>query len=287
MSQNSQARNGQARNARAQAGRVADDLPEDDRAQDEAARPRDSSHAHLAGEVIGRHRHAYHQLLYVSAGVLAVQTGEASWVASSARAMWIPAGTWHEHRVHGHSSVHTLGFAVHDAPLRSRTPVVMAVDALVRELIIACSDPSLPEPEARRLRAVLRDRLRRALAAPLMLPTATDPLVRQACALVTEDLRQPRSAAWLARRIGVSERTLTRLFRAEFGMTYPQWRTHVRVFHAMVLLAEGANVSEAGRRCGWATTSAFIDTFSRTMGQTPGTYRVGPRPPAVTRSDTR
>ena len=59
-------------------------------------------------------------------------------------------------------------------------------------------------------------------------------------------------------------------------MTYPQWRTGVRVFHAMVLLAEGASVVETGRQCGWATTSAFIDTFSRTMGQTPGTYRIGP-----------
>ncbi|GHA08946.1 putative transcriptional regulator, AraC family protein [Streptomyces tauricus] len=235
--------------------------------------PRDSTHAHLAGEVIGRHQHGYHQLLYVSAGVLAVQTGEASWVASSARAMWIPAGTWHQHRVHGHSSVHTLGFPLHDVLLDSGTPVVVAVDALVRELIIACSEPSLPLPEANRLRAVLRDRLRRALIEPLTLPVPGNPLLRQACALVADDLQHPRTAVWLAKRIGVSERTLARLFRTELGMTYPQWRTNVRVFHAMVLLAEGANVSETGRRCGWATTSAFIDTFNRTMGQTPGAYR--------------
>jgi len=238
--------------------------------------PSGTTHAHLAGEVIGRHRHDYHQLLYVSAGVLAVHTDEASWVASRARAMWIPAGTWHQHRVHGRSSVHTLGFAAHDILLRSGAPVVVAVDALVRELIIACSEPSLPQQEARHLRAVLRDRLRRALVAPLTLPAPGNSLLRQACALVTDDLGQPRTAAWLARSIGVSERTLARLFRAEFGMTYPQWRTGVRVFHAMVLLAEGASVSETGRHCGWATTSAFIDTFSRTMGQTPGTYRIAP-----------
>ncbi|MFJ8139287.1 AraC family transcriptional regulator [Streptomyces sp. NPDC096013] len=240
-----------------------------------AAEPRDTTHAHLAGDVIGRHQHGYHQLLYVSAGVLAVQTGEASWVASSARAIWLPAGVWHQHRVHGHSSVHTIGFAAHDVLLDSVTPVVVAVDALVRELIIACSEPDLPRQESRRLRAVLRDRLRRALVEPLTLPTPTNPLLQQACSLVTADLRQPRTATWLARRIGVSERTLARLFRTEFGMTYPQWRTNVRVFHAMVLLAEGATVSETGHQCGWATTSAFIDTFSRTMGQTPGTYRIG------------
>ncbi|MGW7353258.1 AraC family transcriptional regulator [Streptomyces sp. NPDC054784] len=244
--------------------------------QEEAAAPRNGTHAHLAGEVIGRHRHGYHQLLYVSAGVLAVRTGERSWVASRARAVWIPAGTWHQHRVHGRSSVHTLGFAVEDTLLRSEEPVVVSVDALARELIIACSEPSLPPPEARRLRAVLRDRLRRAPVEPLTLPVADDVRLRRACALVVDDLRQPRTTGWLARRVGASERTLARLFRTEFGMTYPQWRTNVRVFHAMVLLAEGADVSETGRRCGWATTSAFIDTFSRTTGRTPGTYRIGP-----------
>lgn len=123
-------------------------MSENSHVEKAAAEPRDSIHAHLAGEVIGRHQHGYHQLLYVSAGVLAVQTGDASWVASSARDVWIPAGTWHQHRVHGYSRVHTIGFAVHDTLLKSETPVVVAVDALVRELIIACSEPSLPQQEA-------------------------------------------------------------------------------------------------------------------------------------------
>ena len=60
---------------------------------------------------------------------------------------------------------------------------------------------------------------------------------------------------------------------AKFGMTYPQWRTSTRVFQAMIQLAEGATVTETAHRCGWATTSAFVDTFARTMGQTPGAYR--------------
>ncbi|WP_405972170.1 helix-turn-helix transcriptional regulator [Streptomyces sp. NBC_00988] len=263
-------------NGQAEKATTAETADRVETADSAAAEPRDTTHAHLAGDVIGRHRHDYHQLLYVSAGVLAVRTGEASWVASSARAVWLPAGMWHQHRVHGHSSVHTIGFAAHDALLDSGTPVVVAVDALVRELIIACSEPDLPQQESRRLRAVLRDRLRRAQVEPLTLPTATNSLLRQACSLVTDDLSQPRTATWLARRVGVSERTLARLFRTEFGMTYPQWRTNVRVFHAMVLLAEGASVSETGRQCGWSTTSAFIDTFSHTMGRTPGTYRIGP-----------
>ncbi|WP_128379835.1 AraC family transcriptional regulator [Streptomyces cavernae] len=235
--------------------------------------PTITRHEHIAGQVIGRHRHAFHQLIYVSTGVLAVQTGEASWVASNAQAMWIPADTWHQHRVYGPSRVHTIGFAPDDAPLPPAAPNVVSVEPLLRELLIARSDPDLPTPEADRLQAVMRDRLQRSHVQPLTLPTPRGPRLVRACELAAGNLAQLRTVTWLARQTGVGERTLSRLFRAEFGMTYPQWRTITRVFHAMIQLAEGATVTETGRRCGWATTSAFIDTFTRTIGQTPGGYR--------------
>ncbi|MFG3289175.1 AraC family transcriptional regulator [Streptomyces sp. NPDC048179] len=235
--------------------------------------PTITRHEHIAGQVIGRHRHAFHQLVFVSTGVLAVQTGEASWVASSAQAMWIPADTWHRHRVYGPSRVHTFGFAPNDAPLPSASPTVVSVEPLLRELLIACSDPDMSAPESDRLQAVVRDRLRRSHIRPLALPVPQDPRLVRVCGLAAEDLAQPRTVTWLARQSGVGERTLSRLFRTEFGMTYPQWRTTTRVFHAMIQLAEGASVTGTGRRCGWATTSAFIDTFTSTVGQTPGSYR--------------
>ena len=243
-------------------------------------RPATTRQDYLAGDTIGRHRHPFHQLVYVSTGVLAVTTEQASWVASSGRAMWIPADTWHEHRVYGPSGVHTVGFPPGDAPLHSTKPTVVSVAPLLRELLIACSEPGLPRAEADRLQAVLRDRLKRSPVQPLTLPAARDPRLIHACALATQDLAQPRTMAWLARRCAVGERTLARLFRGEFGMTYPQWRTVTRVFHAMILLAEGSTVTEAGRCCGWATTSAFIDAFTRTVGQTPGGYRAAARGPA-------
>ncbi|WP_433893631.1 AraC family transcriptional regulator [Streptomyces sp. CA-111067] len=239
--------------------------------------PAATRHEHVAGETIGRHRHPYHQLVYLSTGVLAVRTDEASWVASSARAMWIPAGTWHQHRVYGPSHVHTLAFHPDDAPLNPAAPTVVSIDPLLRELLIAGSVPGLSAPEADRLLAVVRDRLRRSPVQPLTLPTPQDPRLVRACALTEEDLAQPRTVKWLARHSGVSERSLARLFRSEFGMTYPQWRTITRVFHAMIRLAEGATVTEAGLGCGWATTSAFIDAFTRTIGQTPGGYRATAR----------
>jgi AraC-like DNA-binding protein len=235
---------------------------------------------YLAGEVIDCHRHDDHQLIYVSSGVLAITTERGAWVASPHRAVWVPAGTWHEHRFYGLSSFHTVGFPLDEAPLPADSPVVVGVSALVRELLVACTEPDLDPAAAGRIRAVLHDRLPPAHLQPLALPAARDPRLAHACRLVAADLRTARDMGWLAHRVGVSERTLTRLFRSEFGTTYPQWRTSVRIFQAMVELAEGASVTETAHRCGWATPSAFIDTFARAMGQTPGAYRSAVNPAA-------
>ncbi|MEV6561489.1 helix-turn-helix transcriptional regulator [Nocardia sp. NPDC051756] len=234
----------------------------------------ETRHLHAAGEVIERHRHDEHQLVYVIRGVLAVHTDRGTWAACADRAVWMPAGAWHEHRVYGASEVLTFMFPTHDAPLDGTAPTVVAVSALLRELLVAATEPGLDAAEAGRLHAVLRDRLRRAHDQPLILPEARDSRLAHACRLVIDDLSVPRTTAWLAQRTGTSERTLSRLFRFEFGTTYPQWRTTTRVFHAMIHLAEGATVTQTAYRCGWSTPSAFVETFTRTMGRTPGSYRV-------------
>src|ERR1700691_344299 len=177
-----------------------------------------TSHRHIAGEVIERHRHDDHQLIYVSHGILAVTTDRGTWVASADRAMWVPARTWHEHRVYGNSSVHTISFPPANAPLHDRAPTVIAVDSLLGELVVACTEPGLPSQESRRIRAVLVDPLGRARVQPLTLPAPRDPRRAHACQLVVDDLSQARTMTWLARRAGASGRTLARLLPSEVGM---------------------------------------------------------------------
>lgn len=229
------------------------------------------------GETIARHRHDDHQLIYVSSGVLAITTEHGSWIASDDRAVWIPANTWHEHRFHGRSRFHTIGFPAHGRTplLDAERPTVIAVDPLMRELLIALAGTTLTQTENRHIETVLRDRLRRVTAEPVALPAARDQRLADACRLVEENLHEPCTLAQLAGRVHTSERTLSRLYRDEFGMTFPQWRTRVRIFTAMVMLAEGATVTDTAHACGWATTSAFVQTFARTAGITPGTYRAG------------
>ncbi len=103
------------------------------------------------------------------------------------------------------------------------------------------------------------------------------------------DRREPDRAVDLQQigdRIGVSQRTLSRLFADELAMTYPQWRTQLRLHHAVLLLAEHHDVTSVALKCGWATPSAFIDTYRRAFGRTPGARRPSPdRRPAKPRCD--
>jgi len=226
------------------------------------------------GERITAHHHDDHQIVYAGSGVLAVTTHAGTWVAPGTRAIWVPAGCVHAHRAHGALELHLLGLPTSDNPLGLDTPTVLSVSPLLRELILACTrDPAGDSPEQRRLHAVLLDQLRASPQQPVQLPTPTDPRVRAVCDLLSEDPAESRTLAELGRKVGAGERTLSRRFRDDLGMTFPQWRTQLRLYHALHLLADDEPVTTVAHRCGWSSTSAFIDVYRRAFGETPGAQR--------------
>ncbi|MFH8371011.1 AraC family transcriptional regulator [Streptomyces sp. NPDC018031] len=227
------------------------------------------------GAAIDAHRHDTHQIAYAGRGVLAVTTGAGTWIAPATRAIWVPAGTVHAHQAHGELELHLIGLDAGDNPLGLAGPTVLSVSPLLRELIIAYTrTPDDHSPERRRLRAVLLDQLRASPQQPLHLPAPTAPRLRELCAILHADPADNRTLAALGRQVGASDRTLSRLFRSDLGMTFPQWRTQLRLYHALVLLAEHAPVTTVAHRCGWSSASAFIDVFRRAFGYTPGTHRL-------------
>lgn len=222
-----------------------------------------------AGASIDAHRHDDHQIVYAGRGVVAVTTDAGTWVAPATRAIWVPAGAAHSHQAHGDLDLHLVGLPAHTNPLGLAQPTVLAVEPLLRELILACtSEP--PADERERLIAVLLDRLRASPRQPLHVPTPTAPVLTALCAILLADPADDRPLAALGRQVGASDRTLSRLFRSDLGMTFPQWRTQVRLSHALVLLAGDTPVTVVAHRCGWSSASAFIDAFRRAFGHTPG-----------------
>lgn len=225
-------------------------------------------------ERIDWHDHAEHQLVYPSSGVLHVRTDRGAWVVPPRRAVWLPAGIPHSHRAHGRTQMLTLAFPADVNPLTVIEPTVVAVGQLLREAIIALArDRALgPDDRADLHRVVLR-RLTPTPALQHHLPAPADPRLRDVAAILTDDPANGRSLAELGRAAGASERTLSRLFRRDTGMTFPQWRAQLRLQQATLLLASGATVTAAATASGYGNTSAFIAAFRDAFGLTPAAYR--------------
>lgn len=101
---------------------------------------------------------------------------------------------------------------------------------------------------------------------------ATDPRARRVAESLRADPGDGRELTELAREAGSSPRTLLRIFIAETGMTFNQWRTPARIQAATGYLAEGLPVGRVSERVGYATPSAFVAAFHRVTGHTPTGY---------------
>ncbi|GIF13994.1 AraC family transcriptional regulator [Actinoplanes teichomyceticus] len=225
-------------------------------------------------ERIEWHDHDVHQLIHPRQGVLRVSTGRGVWVVPPNRAVWIPAGVPHAHQAHGPTEMRSLIFDVAVRPPGLDEPAVLVVGPLLREVIRTLSDDrDLGDEHRHHLRQVALHQLRRAEALPVLLPAPADPRLARLCDMLAADPADQRSLRELGRQVGAAERTLSRLFRAETGFTFPQWRARLRLHHALHLLAAGQPVTRVAADCGFRSPSAFIEAFRAVFGTTPGRYR--------------
>ena len=152
---------------------------------------------------------------------------------------------------------------------------------LAREVLLVLTGPRNYDPAERtldraasaRLRRVLVDELHEAPEQPLQMPEPTDDRLRAIARMLRENPEDNTALAELGRTIGASARTLSRLFRDELGMTFYEWRTQLRIYHALVLLADGRDTTHVAHACGWANPSHFIAAFTKLIGTTPGRHR--------------
>ncbi|CAN5558900.1 helix-turn-helix transcriptional regulator [soil metagenome] len=234
---------------------------------------------HSAGWVtdgfrIDLHRHAEGQLVYPASGAMATTTERGTWVAPANRVTWTPPGFDHSHRCYGRTNVRIVVIPVELCGALASQPTVFAVNPLLREALLALTGPGDVRPAAyERLRAVVIDQLVDTPEQSLHLPEPRDDRLRTVTDLLHADPGQATTLAGLGRAAGASERTLSRLFHTEFGMSFHRWRTTLRIHHALVHLADGRSVTDTATECGWSNPTSFIEAFTAIVGQTPGRYK--------------
>ena len=115
-----------------------------------------------------------------------------------------------------------LAFAAPVNPLGVTEPAVLGVSALLHEVIVALTgDADLSDDDRADLYRIALSRLTSTPALRHFLPTPADPRLRDVAALMADDPGDPRTLHELGRVVGASERTLSRLFRRDTGLTFP------------------------------------------------------------------
>jgi AraC-like DNA-binding protein len=218
--------------------------------------------------------------VYAARGVLSVHTERGTSIVPANRAAWIPAGFTHYHRAHGHTDMRIEFLPPSLARLLPGHPAVFTASDLAREILLTLTGPRNDRPASdwdraarARLRRVLVDELHEALEQPLQLPEPHDDRLQAIAQMLYKQPADNTSLAELGQTIGASARTLSRLFHNDLGMTFYEWRTQLRIYHALVLLADGHDTTHVALACGWANPSSFIAAFTNIIGTTPGRHR--------------
>jgi AraC-like DNA-binding protein len=220
------------------------------------------------------HTHAEGQLVYPASGAFATTTARGTWVAPANRVTWTPPGFAHSHRFYGRTEVRIVAIPAALCGALVAHPTVFAVNPLLREALLTMTDrPELRPGVFERLRAVVIDQLVETPVESLHLPEPRDDRLRTVTDLLHADPARTATLGELGRTAGASERTLSRLFRAEFGMSFHRWRTILRIHHALIHLANGRSVTDTATECGWSNPTSFIEAFTAVVGQTPGRYK--------------
>ncbi|MGH2419876.1 AraC family transcriptional regulator [Pseudomonas sp. C 49-2] len=221
------------------------------------------------------HSHRKGQLMYTLRGVIHCQIEAGIWIVPPQCALWIPGGMSHAARGSGEAQVYCLLIDPDAAGALPPQCCTLSVSGLLHELISkAVSFPPLYEEDGAqgRLIRTLLDELAQAPIEDLHLPMPQDPRLRR---LADSLLAVPSDKATLGQwavRIGMSERSMTRLLLEEFGLSFGRWRRQLHVILSLQRLARGDSVQRVALDLGYENASGFITMFRKAVGQPPARY---------------
>jgi len=221
------------------------------------------------------HHHLRGQLFCIESGLIRVHTKYGSWLLPPQRIGWLPPRLKHKVTMSGVLS----GWGVLLTPAASKAlpdqPCVMGGSELLRALVrraASWTNADRLTSEQGRVVAVLLDEIRNAQREALHLPMPTD---LRALRIANTLIKRPddaRTLQELAEAAGLSERTARRVFAAETGMSFTQWRQQARLTLALERLAGNEPVADVAEALGYATPSNFIAMFRRAFGEPPARY---------------
>lgn len=218
------------------------------------------------------HSHPEPMLVWASTATFTMTTGSRDWLVPPAYGLWVPADVEHCGAALRAGELCVVKFNAARCPISWTEPIGVAIGPLLGELILHLARVAPDEPGRQHAEALVFELLHPLPTNTIHVPMPTDPRVRIIAEQLIADPADQRELAVWASQVHAGIRTLTRLFIRETGMSFTQWRTHVRIRAAADHLATGTSVNATARAVGYHKPSAFIAAFQRLTGQTPGMY---------------
>ncbi len=231
------------------------------------------------GHRVDWHSHAWSQLIYATEGVLTVESRTACWVIPQDRGIWVPSGEEHALTMHGRVFLQTVYLEPHQARRTDRTCTALEISGLMHELIRHVCSAGIVRGQTREDRTLIRfflDQLEQLSPFPLVIHMPQEERARKVARRIIDAPGSPDGLDRICREAGASLRTMQRLFVNDLGLPLSRWRNQVRMVTAVQLLARGGSVTQVAGELGFESLSAFISSFRRYFGESPGKFRSKP-----------
>ncbi|MCG3098688.1 helix-turn-helix transcriptional regulator [Enterobacter sp. DRP3] len=220
----------------------------------------------------GMHSHLRHQLLFSAAGSITIELDNTLCLLPPRRAAWIPAGTAHRAIMRGTMAYRSLYFSG-TLPLSALPLQIVEVNPLFFEVIerMAFWPWGMPTERQSSLINVFCEEIKNAHRENWTLRFPSDIRLNTWLNTIRKGELPPRLGQ-LVQKVGACERTISRIFIRETGMSYQSWRQQWRLLKAMEMLCEGMSLSQVAQQLDFVSDSAFIVFFRQYTGTTPTRY---------------
>jgi len=230
-----------------------------------------------AGTWTDAHRHdKWGEVAFVASGHMVLCTKHGNHLIPARQIAWIPAGLEHEWYVANTTNDRSLYIMPHvlNPSMQPDQYRLFHVTPLVRELILALENiaSSYNEGQESRLVQTLLDQLSTLKEVETRISLPEDRRLLFMCTSLLDNPDTTRTIEEWATELGMSTRHLARYFKQQTGENLGTWRQRLRMQFAIDYLNAGQSVTDVAFNCGYTSVSAFIITFRKYFGLTPGSY---------------
>lgn len=225
------------------------------------------------------HKHPWHQVIFPFGGILQTKVNNLQYVVPHSGMLFIPADTYHESFVITETKFIGIYFNPEtniEYPLSTKA---VASTPLIRELILhivntySIADFKQKESNSIKVIELLLELIKESDIYDISLLLPSDKRLMTIFNEFLQNLQLDKTLSDWAKQVGASERTLSRLFTKEFGMSFPLWRQHVRLISSLSLLKDKLSIQQIAYNIGYNSDSSYIFAFKKLFKQTPKQYR--------------